>query len=90
MTVRVVLPPLFSKMIGDEDRVEVRGKSVGECLVDLGRHYPVLKTELFESGGGLKAWVEIYVNNHSTYPQEVAYPVQDDDEIWVVLLMAGG
>jgi molybdopterin converting factor small subunit len=34
--------------------------------------------------------VEVYVNNESAYPEELAKPVQDGDEIHLILMLAGG
>ena len=89
MSAKIILPPVFKGII-DEDPIEVEGKSVGECLSALVSLHPILGKELFEGGGKLKTWIEIYVNTQSTYPEELAYPVKDGDKIWVILLMAGG
>jgi len=35
-------------------------------------------------------YVEIYVNLESSYPEELAKPVRDGDELHTVLIIAGG
>jgi len=89
MSVKIILPSVFRGII-DKDPIEVAGKTVGECLAGLVRLHPTLGKELFEKGGKLKSWIEIYVNTQSTYPEELVYPVRDGDEIRLILLIAGG
>ena len=90
MSVRIILPSIFRGMIEVEEPIEVAGKSAGECLAGLVRLHPILGKELFVKREKLKTWIEICVNSQSTYPEELAYPVRDGDEIWVTMLMAGG
>jgi molybdopterin converting factor small subunit len=34
--------------------------------------------------------VEIYVNMESSYPEELAKPVKDGDELYIVIIISGG
>jgi molybdopterin converting factor small subunit len=70
--------------------VEVRGKTVGDCLDHLIEQYPGMREGLFDKKGKLLNVVEVYVNNESAYPEELAKPVQDGDEIHLILMLAGG
>ncbi len=70
--------------------VEVRGKTVGDCLDHLIERYPGMREGLFDKKGKLLNVVEVYVNNESAYPEELAKPVQDGDEIHLILMLAGG
>lgn len=71
-------------------KVEVEGKTVGECLDHLVKQYPALKEALFEKGNKLRNTMEIYVNLESAYPDELAKPVKDGDEIHITVMLAGG
>ena len=70
--------------------VTAEGKTVGECLNHLVKRYPGMEKALFTKKGKLLNVVEIYVNHASAYPNELAKPVQDGDEIHLVLMLAGG
>ena len=70
--------------------VTAEGKTVGECLNHLIQRYPGMEKALFTKKGKLLNVVEIYVNHASAYPNELAKPVQDGDEIHLVLMLAGG
>jgi molybdopterin converting factor small subunit len=70
--------------------VEVKGRTVGDCLKDLVQQYPSMKQGLFDKKGKLLNVVEVYVNNESAYPEELAKSVKDGDEIQLILMLAGG
>ncbi len=70
--------------------VEVRGTSVGEALKHLVDMYPGLENKIFDKKGNLQKYIEIYLNGESAYPNELAKPVKDGDEIQVVTFLAGG
>jgi len=71
-------------------KVEVEGRTVGRCLDHLVTQYPALKDVLFEKREKLRNNLEIYVNLESAYPDELAKPVQDGDEIHITVMLAGG
>ncbi len=70
--------------------VEVEGNSVGDCLGDLTSQFPGMKDAIFDKNGKLLNVVEIFVNMHSAYPEELARPVVDGDEIHITIMLAGG
>lgn len=72
------------------DVVDVEGKTVGDCLDNLVKQFPAMKERLFDKKGKLLNWVEIYVNMESAFPEELAKPVKDGDEIYLTIMLAGG
>jgi molybdopterin converting factor small subunit len=72
------------------EMVEVEGGTVGDCLEHLVQQYPGMKEGLFDKKGKLLNVVEVYVNNESAYPEELAKSVKDGDEIQLILMLAGG
>ena len=70
--------------------VEVKGGTVGDCLEHLVQQYPGMKEGLFDKKGKLLNAVEVYVNNESAYPEELAKSVKDGDEIHLILMLSGG
>ena len=77
-------------LTGGLDMVEVDGTSIGECLDDLVARYPALEDALFAERGKLINFIEIYHNLESAYPDELARPVKNGDEIHITILLAGG
>jgi molybdopterin converting factor small subunit len=72
------------------DVVEAEGSKVGDCLNHLIREFPGIEKEIFDKKGNLRNIIEIYVNLESAYPNELAKPVKDGDDIHLTLLLAGG
>jgi len=72
------------------EAVEVEGSTVGECLKHLVGRFPDMKKELFGKKGDLRNLIEIYINLESAYPDELAKPVKDGDEIHITFMLAGG
>jgi len=72
------------------EAVEVEGKTVGECLKHLVGQFPDMEKELFGKKGDLRNLIEIYINLESAYPNELAKPVKDGDEIYITFMLAGG
>ena len=70
--------------------VAVEGNTVGECLSQLIKHFPGMEKALFAKKDKLLNNVEIYLNHVSAYPNELAKPVKDGDEIHLVIMLAGG
>lgn len=71
-------------------KVEVDGSTVGQCLDQLVGRYPAFREVLFEKREKLRNNMEIYVNLESAYPEELAKPVRDGDEIYITVMLAGG
>lgn len=90
MSIKVNIHPVLQHYTDDQGTVEVNGTTVGECLKDLTKQFPGIERGLFNKQGKLLNYVDIYVNLQSSFPEELAKPVKDGDEIQIVLMIAGG
>jgi len=90
MGVKVNLHATLRKYTNGGESVEAAGKTVGECLRNVVKQFPGLEASIFDKKGGLSHLVEIYLNLQSAYPNELAKPVKDGDQIHVTLMLAGG
>lgn len=90
MSVQIDIPPLLRHHTNGMTTAEVKGSTVGECLNYLVKQYPATKKRLFDKNGRLLRYVEICVNGETTYPEELATPVNDGDEISIVYVISGG
>ena len=90
MSVKIHLHLTHRHYTGGLETVETKGNSVGDCIEDLLRQYPGLEKELFEKKGKLKGFIELYLNSESTHPDELSTPVNDGDEINILIMLAGG
>jgi len=90
MSIRINLHPSLYSFANNQAVAEVNGRTVGECLNELVKQFPQIKSLLFDKNGKLLNYVEIYVNQKSSYPEELAKPVSDGDELHITLILAGG
>lgn len=87
MSAKMTLHPFIN---GVETQVEVHGSTVGDCIADAIKTYPAMEAKIFAKPGKLKGYVEIYVNGNPTVPKELDYPVNDGDQINLLVYLAGG
>jgi molybdopterin converting factor small subunit len=70
--------------------VSVEGNTVGECLSHLVQQYAGMEKALFAKKDKLRNVVEVFLNHATAYPNELAKPVKDGDEITLLVMLAGG
>jgi len=91
MGVKINIPSGLQHLTNDQVVAEVSGNTVGQCLDNLVKQFPGIESELFEKNGKLLEYVDIYINLESSYPEELAKPVKDGDELHITLFtIAGG
>jgi len=90
MSIKVRLHPILQNLAGGQELVEVIGHTTGECLEDLEIRFPVIKQLIRDKRGQLRRYCEILVNSKSTYPKELTTPVKDEDQIDIMIFVAGG
>ncbi|MBA7659151.1 hypothetical protein ES703_67116 [subsurface metagenome] len=90
VSVKINIHPFLSHLTNDQDVIEVNGSTVGQCLEELTTQFPGLREWLFGKDGSLNNLVEIYVNLESSFPEELAKPVKDGDELQIVIIITGG
>jgi molybdopterin converting factor small subunit len=90
MSIKINLPSYFLPYTNDKSIVEVKGTTVGECLNQLVKQFPDLKKMVFDKKGKLHAYIGLYVNGEDAFPQQLAKPVRDGDEIHILYIIGGG
>jgi molybdopterin converting factor small subunit len=88
MAVNVHLHATHRQFTQGSEVVAVEGRTVGECLNHLIKQFPGMEKALFAKKDKLLNTVEVYVNHASAYPNELAKPVKDGDEIHLIMLLA--
>ena len=90
MAVNVHIHKTHRQFTNGSEVVAVEGKTVGECLNHLIKQFPGMEKALFAKKDKLLNNVEIYLNQATAYPNELAKSVKDGDEIHLVIMLAGG
>ena len=90
MSIKVHIHPSLQHITKEHETVEVNGSTIGECFRDLITQYPELDEWLFEEKEKLSKYIDIFVNDESAYPEELAKSLKDGDEIYILMQIAGG
>lgn len=90
MSIKVHLYSSLRKYTDNREIVEVEGATVGECLGDLTRLFPSISQVLFDEAGNPLEKVFVSINLESAYREKMTTPVKDDDDLYLILIVAGG
>ena len=90
MSVKIHIRPGMEQLAHGQGVVEVKGKTVGECLKQLVKMFPEMKSGLFAENGKLLDYIDIFVNGKSSYPEELNKVVKDGDELYILRVLGGG
>ncbi len=77
-------------LTNNQDSIEVKGSTVGQCLAELAARFPELRRQLAGGDKRLLDFLQVFVNGESAYPNEESRPVADGDVIDVMFLISGG
>ena len=90
MPVLRIPTPLRAYTNGQSD-VNVNGSSISEALTDLTSQYPTIKPHLFNEGGELRPFVNLFVGENNIKDlQGVNTLLKDGDKIMLIPSIAGG
>ena len=71
--------------------IKAEGKTVGEVLQWLTETYPGLKERLQDEQGGVRRFINIYLNDEDIrFNQNLETPVKEGDQISIIPAIAGG
>lgn len=90
MSVTVNIDPALQHLTNDQHAVEVNGVTVGQCLEHLVKQFPALGHWLIDPQGKLHDSVDVFINQESSFPEELSKAVKDGDELHIVAIISGG
>jgi MoaD family protein len=74
-----------------QSAVEVTGSSVGDVVKSLITDYPGLEANLIDDAGGVRKFVNVYLNDEDIrFLHKLDTPVADGDEVAILPAVAGG
>jgi len=90
MPVLRIPTPLRAYTNGQSD-ITVKGSNISEALSDLTTQYPTIKPHLFNEGGDLRPFVNLFVGENNIKDlQGVNTPIKDGEKIMLIPSIAGG
>jgi molybdopterin synthase sulfur carrier subunit len=91
MPVNVRIPTPLRKLTHDEELVQVTANTVGGAISELQTRYPGIKERLIDETGGVRRFVNVYVNEEDIrFLQNQQTALKDGDEISIIPAIAGG
>lgn len=90
MSVKVRVSSLLRKFTNWQELVEVTGYSPVECLHNLEAQFPSIRRWLHDKQGQLRPQVQFFVNGERIYADELTNPLNDGDELFILLAIGGG
>jgi adenylyltransferase/sulfurtransferase len=88
-TIRI--PTVLRKFAGGSATAEVSGATVIDAISELTARYPALKTHLFTGDGGLRSFVNIYVDDEDVRHQDgERTSLKGGEVVSIVPAVAGG
>lgn len=85
------IPTPLRPYAGGQTEVNVQGANVGEALKDLVNQYPSLGQHLFNDGGELRPFVNLFLGEEDVrHLQGVDTPLKEGDRLMIIPSIAGG
>jgi sulfur-carrier protein len=91
MAVQVRIPSPLVSLTNNQSEVTANGSSIKEVLEDLEKQFSGLKERLFDDGGSLRRFINIYLNEEDIrFLDGENTKINDGDEISIIPAIAGG
>jgi sulfur-carrier protein len=91
MAVIVRIPTTLRPLSGGQSEVKVEGATLGEVLGNLDAAHPGFRDRLFDDGGGLRRFVNVFVADDDVrFLQGLDTPVPDGETVSIIPAVAGG
>jgi molybdopterin synthase sulfur carrier subunit len=91
MSLKVVIPTPLRKFTAGAESVQVEAKTIQEVLDNLESKYPGIRGSLCDEKGGLRRFINIYLDGEDVrFLENLATPVTDGAEIAIVPAISGG
>jgi adenylyltransferase/sulfurtransferase len=85
------IPTPLRAYTNGQSEVRVSGANISDALADLTVQYPALKPHLFNDGGDLRPFVNLFVGENNIKDlQGVDTPIRDGEKIMLIPSIAGG
>ena len=91
MAIEVRIPTILRTYTDGAKQVEGTGSTLGELFTDLEQRHGGLRDRLIDNGGGLRRFVNVYLNDEDIrYLEKEKTAVKAGDTISIIPSVAGG
>jgi molybdopterin synthase sulfur carrier subunit len=86
----VVVPPPYRGPTQGQERIQVEGSTVGECLRAVGERFPGFSEQIFDPAGKVHRFVDLFINGDQIERTDLESPLGADDRLEILAAIAGG
>ena len=91
MSVKVKIPTQLRTLTEGAGEVEASGATLAEILEDLESRHPGMKERLLDDSGGLRRFVNVYLNDEDVrFLDGLSTSVPQDAQVSIIPAVAGG
>ena len=91
MAKKVRIPTPLRKLTNDEEVVEVNATTIAGAIQELQAKFPGIQERLLDETGGVRRFVNVYVNEEDIrFLENQDTALKDGDEISIIPAIAGG
>ncbi|TMR95394.1 MoaD/ThiS family protein [Nonomuraea basaltis] len=91
MAIEVRIPTILRNYTDGAKAVNAEGATLDELITNLESRHPGIKDRLIDNGGGLRRFVNVYLNDEDVrFLGGLGTPVSDGDTVTVLPAVAGG
>ena len=91
MAITVRIPTPLRRVTDGQDKVDTNGATLREIIDSMESQFPGIKERLCDENGGLRNFVNVYVNGEDVrFLEGIDSATGDGDEISIVPAVAGG
>jgi molybdopterin converting factor small subunit len=87
---QVVVPPPYRGPTLGQERIDVAGVTVGECLEAACVRFAGFRELIFDPAGRVQKFVKLFVNGDEIARTALDQPVARADEVEILAAIAGG
>jgi molybdopterin converting factor small subunit len=85
------IPSPLRNYTGGQSEIPVKGQTVAEAMSYLVKEYPALQPHLYDEGGGLRPFVNIFLGEDNVKDlQGQDTPLRENDRLLLIPSIAGG
>lgn len=91
MRIKVRIPSPLRKFTKEQSEIQAEGRNIADIIENLEQNYPGIKERLCDSDGGIRRFLNIYLNEEDIrFLKGSETPLKEGDEVSIVPAIAGG
>ena len=87
----VIIPTPLRKFTNNTSKLQVKGSTVSECIIELTTNFPDLKRHLLDDKGQIRSFVNIFLGDNDIRDlQQEQTLIKENEVLSIIPAIAGG